>query len=189
MPDPGSGQHPPHRGDGSTLGWTGRTYAGWEHSWRLQRRRIGFGFLPLSQKFLCTIRLSLFRRQPYLVYWMPGRGRAWAVRQWVRGSHRLPAQSPPASPLGRVLSDVTAQVGPKRCFTQACRRCSCGCQTPPRLLGSPSSQWGAHAERGEADSAFPRHLPPPSCSPQNPGQNVRVSWWRQTPQPHEHLAS
>lgn len=62
----------PHRGDESTPGWLRRTYAGWEHSWRLQRRRIGFGFLPLSQKFLCTIRLSLFRRQPYLVYWMPG---------------------------------------------------------------------------------------------------------------------
>lgn len=63
----------------------GGTYAGWEHSWRLQRRRIGFGFLPLSQKFLCTIRLSLFLRQPYLVYWMPGGG----CRVWVRGSYPL----------------------------------------------------------------------------------------------------
>lgn len=147
MPSPGSGWHPPHRGDGSTSGQPRRTYAGWEHSWRLQRRRIGFGFLPLSQKFLCTIRLSLFRRQPYLVYWMPGRGRAWAVRQWVQGSHRLPAQPPPASPLGRVLSDVTAQVGPKRCFAQACRRCSCGCQTPQAPWGHPAHR-GVHTQRG-----------------------------------------
>ena len=48
---------------------------------------------------------------------------------------------------------------------------------PPSLLGSRRLPWGAHTERGEADSAFPP-LPPPSCSPKNPGQNIRVSWWR-----------
>jgi len=49
------------------------THVGWEHSCRLHRRRMGLGFLPLSHRFLCTMRLSLLRRQPYLVYWMPGK--------------------------------------------------------------------------------------------------------------------
>lgn len=66
---------------------------GWEHSWRLQRLRIGFGFLPLSQKFLCTIRLSLFRRQPYLVYWMPEGAESGQGGDGCGSPSRLPPSS------------------------------------------------------------------------------------------------
>lgn len=90
---------------------------GWEHSWRLQRLRIGFGFLPLSQKFLCTIRLSLFRRQPYLVYWMPEGAERGQGGDGCGSPSRFPPApaSSPASLLGYELLDVITQVGPKVC--------------------------------------------------------------------------
>lgn len=47
------------------------TYTGGLHSWMLQRLRMGFGFLLISQKLRCTRRLSLFLLHPYLVYCTP----------------------------------------------------------------------------------------------------------------------
>lgn len=50
------------------------TYTGGLHSWTLQRLRMGFGFLLISQKLRCTRRLSLFLLHPYLVYCTPRMG-------------------------------------------------------------------------------------------------------------------
>lgn len=102
----------------------------------------------------------------------------------MQGFHRLPTKSPSCIPARTHALGCHRLGGTQAVLHPGLQRMLVWVPDPPTPGVTQAAVGHTHKE-GQSRLSLPP-IPAPSCSPENPGQDIRVSWWKHS---YEHLAS